>query len=60
MIYSENNEKNACHIDNNYQQNQLPSIDSYPSAIHSIIKARLDNIEKRAQEIIKCIDDVSS
>ena len=55
-----NNKINAYHIDNNYQQNHLSSMDSYPSAIHSIVQARLDNIEQHAQQIIQFIDDVSS
>ena len=56
-----NNTINAYHIDdNNYQRNHLSSMDSYPSAIHSIVQARLDNIEQHAQQILQFIDDVYS
>ena len=56
-----NNTINAYHIDdNNYQPNQLSSMDSYPSAIHSIVQARLDNIEQHAQQILQFIDNVYS
>ena len=56
-----NNKINAYRINNNYYQpNHLSSMDSYPSVIHSIVQARLDNIEQHAQQILQFIDDVYS
>ncbi|CAF1379408.1 unnamed protein product [Rotaria sordida] len=50
-----NMKQNEFDIDGNNQKNQLLSMECFPPSMRAIIQARLDNIEQRAQQIIKFI-----
>ncbi|CAF1541542.1 unnamed protein product [Rotaria sordida] len=50
-----NMKQNEFDIDGNDQKNQLSSMKRFSPSMRAIIQARLDNIEQRAQQIIKFI-----
>ncbi|CAF1346317.1 unnamed protein product [Rotaria sordida] len=50
-----NMKQNEFDIDGNDQKNQLSSMKCFYPSMRAIIQARLDNIEQRAQQIIKFI-----
>ncbi|CAF4379341.1 unnamed protein product, partial [Rotaria sordida] len=50
-----NMKQNEFDIDGSDQKNQLSSMKCFSHSMRAIIQARLDNIEQRAQQIIKFI-----
>ncbi|CAF3759549.1 unnamed protein product [Rotaria sp. Silwood1] len=51
-----NTRQHELDIDSKDQENQFISMEYFAPSMRAIIKARLDNIEQRAQQIIKFID----